>query len=179
MGRRERTEDYFRKRLRAERESREWSQAHMAELLSNIVGRTHATTIAKIEAGDRSVRIDEATAIADIFEVSLDSLLGRKAGVENDPIYPIRALQEKAQRSVWDVGVIYRAFRDRFLDLGELEFDGHDNLKSEGKRALLALDEAQRALWEVAGFELPDGSLVQVRPAVVQPLKGIESEKES
>ena len=40
----------------------------------------HATTIAKIEAGSRSVRINEAVGIADLFEVSLDTLLGRKSG---------------------------------------------------------------------------------------------------
>jgi hypothetical protein len=40
----------------------------------------HPTTVAKIEAGDRSVRINEAVGIADLFEVSLDSLLGRKLG---------------------------------------------------------------------------------------------------
>jgi hypothetical protein len=38
----------------------------------------HATTIAKIEAASRSVRINEAVALADLFGVSLDWLLGRE-----------------------------------------------------------------------------------------------------
>jgi transcriptional regulator with XRE-family HTH domain len=179
MGRRERTEDYFRKRLKDERESREWSQAHLAELLSKIVGKTHPTTIAKIEAGDRTVRIDEATAIADIFEVSLDSLLGRTAGVENDPTYALRALREKAERYVGEVGALNRSFRDRLVDVFGLEFDGRETLELEGRRALDALSEAQDALLEVARFELPDGSLVQVRPGVLKPLEGVKGEKES
>jgi transcriptional regulator with XRE-family HTH domain len=177
MGRRERIEDYFKKRLKAERESREWSQAHVAERLSTAGVHVHATTIAKMEAGDRAVRIDEATAIADIFEMSLDSLLGRTARVENDPTYPLRVLRDRAQRDGWEVGVIYRAFRDRFIDARGLEFDGREKLESEGKRALDALDEAQHALWELASFEVPDD--VQVRPSPVQPLNRGNSEAES
>jgi transcriptional regulator with XRE-family HTH domain len=164
MGRRERIEDYFKKRLKAERESREWSQAHMAELLSDIMrARVHATTIAKMEAGDRTVRIDEATAIADLFKVSLDSLLGRTARVENDPTYPLRALGDKAQRSISEVGAIDRAFRDRLIDVRGLEFHGRDDLESASERALVALTEAQEAFWKVAGFQVPDAGAVQVR----------------
>src|SRR5215207_6440360 len=37
----------------------------------------HDTTIAKIEAGTRSVRINEAAGIADVLGIPLDALLGR------------------------------------------------------------------------------------------------------
>jgi hypothetical protein len=104
------------------------------------------TTIAKIEAGDRAVRIDEATAIAHVFEVSLDSLLGRKAGVVDDPAYPIRALRDKAMKDVRDVGTISRSFRDTLVDVRGLEFDGRETVESEGERAVKGLGEAQRAL---------------------------------
>ena len=60
MGNRKWTDDYFSKRLRAEREQRGWSQADMAKRLSAKDIPMHWTTIAKIEAGDRSVRIVEA-----------------------------------------------------------------------------------------------------------------------
>ncbi len=51
----------------------------MAVLLSDKgIAPMHATTIAKIEAGTRSVRINEAVAIADLLDVSLDVLLGRQ-----------------------------------------------------------------------------------------------------
>ncbi|HME16661.1 MAG TPA: helix-turn-helix transcriptional regulator [Mycobacterium sp.] len=180
MGRRERIEDYFRKRLKDERDRREWSQAQMAELLSDIMrARVHPTTIAKIEAGDRAVRIDEATAIADIFEMSLDSLLGRTAQVDNDPTYSIRALRDKAMKYVRDVGVISRSFRDTLVDVHGLEFDGRETLESEGERAVKALDQAQRALWEVAGFELPAHGGVGVRRSRVRPSKGIKSATKS
>lgn len=51
----------------------------MADMLADKCSQSvDATTIAKIEAGRRSVRINEAVALADIFEVSVDALLGRR-----------------------------------------------------------------------------------------------------
>ena len=79
----------FAELVKAKRDHRGWSQAYMANLLSdNGIHPLHPTTIAKIEAGDRSVRINEAEGIADLFEVSVDSLLGRKpAPQQNDVTY--------------------------------------------------------------------------------------------
>lgn len=69
----------FGHRLKAERERQGWTQPQFAEMLSNRCAQPiHATTIAKIEAGTRSVRINEAVAMADLFEVSIDALLGRR-----------------------------------------------------------------------------------------------------
>lgn len=109
--------------------------------------------------------------------MSLDALLGRTARVETDPTYNIRALRDKAQKAVRDVGVISRSFRDTLVDVRGLEFDGRETLDTEGERAIKALDEAQRALWELASFEAPDD--VQVRPGVLQPLEGVKGEKKS
>jgi transcriptional regulator with XRE-family HTH domain len=66
MGKRKWTEDYFSKRLRAERERRKWTQTELADQLDAKGIPMHWTTIAKIEKGDRSVRIDEAAGIADL-----------------------------------------------------------------------------------------------------------------
>ena len=153
MGRKERVADYFSKRLRKEREHRGWSQAYMAKLLSDKGIPAIATTIAKIEAGDRAVRIDEATGIADLFEVSLDLLLGRRAGLENELTYTRRALLDTAQKSFWDVNAINLALRDKFGDLLKLELGRDETLESEGKRALDALTEAQEALFKFAWLE--------------------------
>ena len=73
----------------------------MADMLSDKgIAPMHATTIAKIEAGSRSVRINEAVGIADLFEVSLDSLLGRKPGTErSDLTYRLGALAASAHES--------------------------------------------------------------------------------
>jgi transcriptional regulator with XRE-family HTH domain len=157
MGRRERAEDHFRKRLKDERVRRKWSQSEVAKLLSDKGIHTYATTIAKIEAGDRAVRIDEAAGIADLFEVSLDSLLGRRAGLDNDLAYALRALREIAGKSVWDVNAITNAVRDRLVDVLEFEFEGSDSVAAEGRRALDALGEAMDALYKVAPEALLPG----------------------
>jgi transcriptional regulator with XRE-family HTH domain len=65
--------------LQRVRSERGWTQPQMAEKLSATgIAAIHSTTLAKIEAGTRSVRINEAVAIADLLDVSLDALLGRQ-----------------------------------------------------------------------------------------------------
>ena len=65
----------------------------MAKALSTVgIHTMHPTTIAKIEAGDRSVRINEAVGIADLFEVSLDTLLGRDWPDDSTPMFALRTL---------------------------------------------------------------------------------------
>jgi transcriptional regulator with XRE-family HTH domain len=69
----------FGQELQRVRAERGWTQPQMAEMLSaKGIAPMHPTTLAKIEAGTRSVRINEAVAIADLFDVSLDVLLGRQ-----------------------------------------------------------------------------------------------------
>ena len=63
-----------------ERERRGWSQADMSKLLAEKKIGISTTAVAKLEAGTREVKIDEAAAIADTFGVSLDNLLGRTGG---------------------------------------------------------------------------------------------------
>lgn len=71
-------EDRFREHVRRERERREWTQADLAKRLhANGLEHIIASTVAKIEAGTRAVRIDEANVIANVFETSVDALMGR------------------------------------------------------------------------------------------------------
>jgi hypothetical protein len=82
----------------------------MAKLLtkpagSSGPGRTmHWTTIAKIEKGERLVRIDEAAAIADLFETSVDVLLGRSATEGSDGLAnEIRLARHTATKAQLDI----------------------------------------------------------------------------
>jgi transcriptional regulator with XRE-family HTH domain len=168
MGRKERVADHFRKRLRAERETRGWSQAQMAKMLSDRGVQMIGTTIAKIEAGDRAVRIDEATCIADLLDASLDSLLGRRAGLENDLINAVRGLQSAANESQRQLDDMIETIRSRLAELLELEFIGRDLLASRGEQALDALAYAQEALAGVAGFEVPNVTIVKLRRELVE-----------
>ena len=43
--------------------------------------------------------------------------MGRRAGLDNDLAYALRALQEIAGKSVWDVNAITNAVRDRLVDV--------------------------------------------------------------
>jgi transcriptional regulator with XRE-family HTH domain len=148
MGNRGRARDYFRKRVRDERERRGWSQSHMAKLLSDKGIGAHTTTIAKIEAGDRAVPVDEAAAIADLFEVSLDKLLGRDLGPERDLKYALEALEQTARHASWQVSTIESTLRDKAAELAtfDLKHPGRLGFQLRCLAACDALTEANNAL---------------------------------
>lgn len=77
MGRTTRAEQHLSRKLKTERQRRDWSQADVAKALSANGFQMYPTTIAKIEAGDRAVKIEEAVALADLFDLTLDVLTGR------------------------------------------------------------------------------------------------------
>lgn len=94
-----------------------WSQAELAKLLRRKgLESVYATTIAKIESGDRAVRINEAEALADLFELSIDALLGRTAP-KTDVRYAARALHDAVEQTAWQLEVIEAGVRDRLADL--------------------------------------------------------------
>jgi transcriptional regulator with XRE-family HTH domain len=148
------TENQFRKRLRLEREAHHWTQAQLAELLDRRGIPMHWTSVAKIENGQRSVRIDEAAAIADLFNTSVDSLLGRNVDQDAEVEYMVRSITSTAERSAGQVRAIVKVIEDARDDLGALDFDGRSVLESSIKRAHRALVAAQGALTSVARFEV-------------------------
>lgn len=76
---RSKVEDHFRERVSAGRKACGWSQAELAKLLtSKGIPGIYATTVAKIESGERAVRINEANALADLLGTTVDDLLGRQ-----------------------------------------------------------------------------------------------------
>ena len=169
MGNRKWTEDHFAKRLRAEREHRGWSQAEMAKMLSDKGISMHWTTIAKIEKNDRSVRIDEAAGIADLFDTSVDALLGRKVRPGNDLAYILRAVLNTARQSAEQTAAIADALGDNLVDLDALEFNGREELENEVVRAQRDLLKAQAVLSNVAKFKLPRRSRVALRKTLTIP----------
>lgn len=127
----------FGERVKAERDHRGWSQADMAEMLAEKgVQPMHPTTVAKIEAGDRSVRINEAVGIADLFEISVDSLLGRKPrGQRSELSYSLRVFRDTARQSSQQVWAIKETIREQLEELPG-EFDHADILRDLGHAAL-------------------------------------------
>jgi len=160
MGTRKWTEDYFAGRLKIEREHRKWTQRQMAELLSAKMGYSvHWTTIAKIEKGERSVRIDEAGGIADLFGASVDELLGRshKPPDHYRISYPIRAIVDGARKALPALETILDMLgRDsHVLELAALEFEGQDVLMTDLLQAYSAVEDTKSAVTKVAAFEMP------------------------
>ena len=89
----------------------------------------YPTTVAKIESGERAVRIDEATALADLFEASLDALLGRKQNSQEDELaYLLRLLRDTSQQ----VGATMETIREQLEELPG-GFDGADALQRIGR----------------------------------------------
>lgn len=149
MGSDEPVETNFRKALRRERESRKWSQAHMAKLLSEKGLTIYPTTVAKIEADERAARLEEVVAIADILGVSIDALVGRSADHPvGDKTLALNALAEVLQHGLWEVGVLASGLRSRIADLDACDDLARDEkaLRDAAQRAAAALDEATGTL---------------------------------
>jgi len=148
------TDDYFSKAVRAERERRGWSQGDMAKALADKKIHVHWTTIAKIEKGDRSVRIDEAAAIADVFDLSVDALLGRKTARENALAYTLRGALDASQQCSWQVSAMQTTLSERFSELQSLDFAGVEELLAEADAAQRALKMASESLGRIGAFRM-------------------------
>ena len=92
----------FGKNLRLERDRRGWSREKLAQKLRDVGLQSHWATISKMENGERSVRIDEAAAIADIFDgMSIDALVGRAADAHADATYIMRKAAQLVTQCQW------------------------------------------------------------------------------
>jgi transcriptional regulator with XRE-family HTH domain len=146
VGNQHSTRSYFGKQVKAERERRGWSQSHMAKLLKDKGFSTYTTTIHKIETDQRPVPVDEAGAIADLFGVSLDRLLGRDLGPERDLAYSLQAIAQTAQQAAPLLSSFETALRERVAEMGTFDFAERAPIAAECKRAAAALRKANDAL---------------------------------
>ena len=71
MGTQETAEALFARQVRGAREKAGMSQTALAKALSEHGVKAHMTTVAKIEAGDRSIRLNEAVALSRILGIDL------------------------------------------------------------------------------------------------------------
>ena len=153
-------ESDFGKRVRAERERRGWSQEKLAKRLTDKGVDTYASTVAKIESEKkpRAVRLAEAAAIADLFDVSLDTLLGRQAMPGDDLAFALRALRDIASSSMWQIGGIRDALVGRLREAMAFDFKGRDLVEAQAERAYNGLTEAQDAVTQLM-LLFPDPTL--------------------
>ena len=82
------------------REDRGWTQAEMAKKLSDKgIETMHRRPLPRSNSVSGPCGCNEAAGIADLFEVSLDSLLGHTPGSQSqDLTYELRVLRDTARR---------------------------------------------------------------------------------
>ena len=108
----------FGQNLRLERDRRHWTQEQLAQKLRDAGLQSHWATISKIENGERSVRIDEAAAIADLFDnMSIDALVGRTANREADAVYTLRKAAQLVTQCQWQNEASAQQIRECIDDL--------------------------------------------------------------
>lgn len=149
MGAHNFSESQFRENLRRERETRNWSQAHLAKLLSAKGLGVYPTTVAKIEAGERAARIDEVVAVADLLGVSVDALVGHRPAHRGGGHKSIAfgALLLLVQKMGGQVEAFEAGLRSQLLQLDGLTLR-KDELaaRAECERAADALADAAAAM---------------------------------
>ncbi|MDO2969379.1 helix-turn-helix domain-containing protein [Mycobacteroides abscessus] len=73
----------FGEALRSWRQERGWSQEDIADRLRRQGFEMHQTTVAKIERGARPLRIAEAAALVEVFELPIIAILGIEATADH------------------------------------------------------------------------------------------------
>ena len=155
--------------MRTERERHGWSQAETAKRLSDMGIPMHWTTVAKIEKGDRSVRIDEAAGIADLFGVSVDALLGRRARPKADLLYSLRGVLDTAQQASWQLASFERTLREQTDELAAVDVsDGYSELVTDAVNACEALAAAGQVVARVG--ERPDAGVKRATRAMLRSM---------
>lgn len=146
----------MRQRIRAERERRSWTQADVAEALTRKGIPAYPTTIAKIEAGTRDARVDEISAIADLFGISLDALTGRGAR-DTDLLWALSKLTSNAEKMASDILALRLRVLDDAEDVRAVTDDFHaQDVLEQTHITARKLNESGEALMKLASmFPLP------------------------
>lgn len=155
MGRQGVIGDRFRAQLRHQRERLGWSQQQVADALAKQYKLDmYSTTIAKIEAGERSVRIDELYAFADLLNMSADVLLGRR-GSGVDALAAASRLTSAAHRIATEVDGLQRRLAAEYEDLRDSadrdqQIGSVQKLIDKSHTAIVDLRRAHAALMALA-----------------------------
>jgi transcriptional regulator with XRE-family HTH domain len=146
--------DLLRHRIRSERERHDWSQAQVAQALSEHKIEAQASTVSKMESGERGVRADELIAFAEIFGLSVDVLVGR--GTNGlDVVWAASRLTSTAHRMVGELLILQKRIADETQDLigyadRDCKRESVADLVERANRAHGALHRARESLTAVA-----------------------------
>lgn len=144
--------DYFADRIRTERIQRKWTHKQLAEFMSSNSEKVDVTTVSKIERGERAVRISEAAVLADLFDTTVDALLGRTARQGDEATYALTAALDSARRSRMELTGIQNELNKRFGELEGLDVKGLDDLTTVAEMISAALRFAADGLDRIAYY---------------------------
>lgn len=82
--------------LRTARKAAGMSQQNIADALKALGINLSQTQVAKIEAGARPLRLDEAVALADVFGATVDRALGLSADLDENTAQVARRSADRA-----------------------------------------------------------------------------------
>lgn len=165
----------FRERVARERTKRKWSQAEVATRLKAMgIDNMHNTTVAKIEAGERDIKLDEAAALAELYGISLDALLGRTSRTQRSLTYALSALLDAVFTSHTELKRNARALHDRLDDIPS-RFEGYATIAGQARKAFEYVDAAQTVLSDLA-----EQILLHIEPPVaMEPSTGKPTERKT
>ncbi|BCP12380.1 hypothetical protein MINTM020_44780 [Mycobacterium paraintracellulare] len=103
------------------------------------------TTIAKIEAGDREIKLAEAAGLASLFGLSVDSLLGRGRGMHQELIYALGALEDAVFTSRNELDRVSKLLQERLRNV-PADYEGYETLAQSVREFLGRLKAARVAL---------------------------------
>jgi transcriptional regulator with XRE-family HTH domain len=136
----------FRERISRERKRRGWSQAEVADKLNAMgIDSMYNTTVAKIEAGDRDIKLDEAVALARLYDAPLDTLVGLGPNSGRDLDYLLDALSDVVLHARTELDRTGRSLRDRMEDIPS-DYDLYDALADLVGEVASHLDAAGKGL---------------------------------
>ena len=108
----ERPESTFARRMRELREAAGMPQSHIANVLAMSHGiKVDPTAITRIERGTRTIRLDEAVAIASVFDHTVDEILRPALSPEEQLLQAeqeIEAAQRRVERAVAEFEALQR-----------------------------------------------------------------------
>jgi transcriptional regulator with XRE-family HTH domain len=167
----------FRQRITRERNKRNWSQAEVAKRLTAMgIDNVHLSTVSKIEGGDRDIKLDEAAAMAELYGVSLDALLGRKPKNQREVRYLLDALTDAVFLSRTELHRAAKTLQDRLDDVPS-DYQRHGTLAGLVHEVLRHLDAAGTALDELVDESIQDIEQRAVE-RVVKQLKSQPADRE-
>lgn len=141
----------FGQRFKDARETKGWSQAETAKRLQQRGLRIYDSTVARIEAGARPVKLTELVAAAALFGVSIDALVQHEVKSRGDQAHVLMVVAGTAVKVSDHLIDGMLTLRDRVHDLSMYDdLPGRDDYITSCERAYGLLVDTNAVLGDLA-----------------------------